>query len=279
VLRRGVVVALSAAILLTGLAGLAGLTGCEASPEHPTEPSPPLDLNVGLIGLSLVDGADRESTRFTASRAEYRTRRGGAGFITYYDLTELEFAGAELVLESAAPLPFSEYVGRFYRIVESVESDTGLARAGKAGKKTLTRVLFKDLRIIQVSQATTLVLSAGRARLALDSGTLILEGGMTVANDSDQSFEAPHAVLTRDYNALFARGGRWQGGQRIGRSVYLVVDGIGRLSTSGGMFEPTYADAVERRERMVLKHLFKRAPSALKPLVYALLQAGHSGRL
>ena len=86
-------------------------------------------------------------------------------------------------------------------------------------------------------------------------------------------------MLTRDYNAMFARGGRWQGGRRIGRSVYLVVDHLGRLSTSGGMFEPTYADAVERRERMLLEHLLERAPSALKPLLYALLQAGHSGRL
>jgi hypothetical protein len=52
-------------------------------------------------------------------------------------------------------------------------------------------------------------------------------------------------VLTRDYNAMFARGDRWQGGRRIGRSVYLVVDDLGHLSISGGMFEPTYADAVD----------------------------------
>lgn len=264
-LRRGVIAALAATLL----------TGCEGSPGHPTAPSPPLAPDVDFIGLSIVDGEGRESTRLTAGRVEYRTRRGAAGLITYHDLTEFAIIGAELVLESAAPLPFSEYVERLYRIVESIAGDAGLVRPGK---KTLTRVLFKDLRITQVSQTTTLALSTGRARLDVDSGTLILEEGMTVSNDFEQSFEAPHAVLTRDYNAMFARGGRWQGGRRIGRSVYLVVDDTGRLSTGGGMFEPTYADAVERRERMLLEHLIERVPSSLKPLVYALLQAGHSGR-
>jgi hypothetical protein len=219
---------------------------------------------------------DPESTWLTAGRAEYRTRVGGAGFITYHDLTELEFVGVELVLESAVPLPFSEYVRRIYRTAGGLRDRAGPVRADK---KTLTRALFKDLTITQISPTTTLVLSAARGRLDLDTETLILEGGMTVANGSGQAFEAPHAVLAGDYNAMFARGGRWQGGRQIGRSTYLVVDDIGQLSTSGGMFEPTYADAVERRERMMLEHLLERAPSALKPLIYALLQAGQSGPL
>jgi len=267
VLRRGVVAAISALILLAG---------CEARYDPSTTPSPPHEVGVEIVGLSLMHGVGRDSTQLTADRAEYRTRRGGAGFITYHDLTELELAGAELVLDSAEPLPFSDYVERLYSLAITPKGTTGSA---KGNENTLTRVLFDGLRISQVSEATTLVLSARRGRLALDSGTLILEGGITLSNDSGQTFEAPHAVLARDYNAIFARGGRWQGGPRIGHSVYLVVDGIGHLSTSGSRFEPSYADAVKRRERMMLEHLAKRVPSSLKPLVYALLRAGHSGPL
>jgi hypothetical protein len=269
VLRRSLVAASAAAGLVIGC----GQAALEHQPPAPALSPVP---HTEFVGLTLEDGSGPESTRLRAARAEYRTRRGGAGFITYHDLTELEFTGAELVLDSASPLPFAEYVGRLYRAVGVVE---GQAAAVREDKKTLTQVLFKDLSITQTSQAATLVLSVGRARLALDSGTLIFEGGMTISTNSGPSFEAPHAVLSRDYNAMFARGGRWRGGRRAGRSVYLVVDDAGRLSTTGGMFEPTYADAVERRERMVLEHLLKRAPTALKPLIFALLQSGHSGPL
>jgi hypothetical protein len=278
--------------------GLVAAFGCGDAPTAPApagETSEARELSLEGVALSDADSA------LSAARVIARKRTGGGGFFVYHDLWELDFSATELAIRadgaSLSIAPLIDYATAIASLFGNVPASVSGDRSG-----VLSRALFTDLAIrVEYAGAGSLRLSAKKARLNLDSNSLVLEEEVVVDPPVGKSLAAPIAVLAHRHDGVYLPRGYWLGtptetkcrvsavySPRLGaleelrrvcggtptyKSTFFVLEPGGALSAAPAIPSIQYEDYVDTREEIVLSHLLEHTPPEWKPLLIGVLSS------
>lgn len=231
-----------------------------------------------LVSFEGVSARSQDETRSSSLRAEtlvYRNRRGGGGFISYYDLADLLVSDARFSITLKTAISFSAIPETIASLLTPDPEDPEIEGENQfddgPAPAIVTRLVFEQLAIDLVGPGVQISLEAGHGQYDLRSGTLALDGQIVIRTSQGQEIEAPNAVLSRDHDGLYMPFGHTRGGRKQAGASFVVANDQGRLSVTPAIDPIAYEDLIEERERIVLHHYMGRVPPALKPLLIAIL--------
>lgn len=238
--------------------------------------APPANDGFALEGAFISNTRDGKRQLLLAGESFLLLNRiGWRGLLVYQNLKELHatHVDVELFQDESGPEALSSQ-SSLLETLAALGSLGGTSAdrpsPGADDPDVLTRVVFRDLAIrMHLASERTVSISAGKARLNLDTKVLVFDSGATFLGADGTNLSAKRAALSDreiHFPAEYVVGGR----RHVGGAVFAITPSGGFQRETSARPEVDATDAIEKREARILAGLLRHAPPYTRALLLAL---------